>query len=33
MLGRPVDLHTPDFLSKDFRDEVLREAEVHYVAH
>ena len=30
ILGRPVDLHTPQFLSPDFRDEVLAEAEVQY---
>ena len=28
MLGRKVDLHTPNSLSKYFREEVLREAEV-----
>ena len=32
ILGRQVDLHTPLSLSKYFRDEVLREAEVLYVA-
>jgi uncharacterized protein len=32
ILGRSVDLHTPFSLSKYFRDEVLREAEVLYVA-
>lgn len=32
MLGRKVDLNTPAFLSKYFRDEVLREAEVLYDA-
>ena len=32
LLGRPVDLNTPGFLSDYFRDEVLREAEVLYVA-
>lgn len=32
MLGRKVDLNTPGFLSKYFRDEVLREAEVLYDA-
>lgn len=32
MLGRKVDLNTPGFLSDYFRDEVLREAEVQYVA-
>jgi len=30
MLGRKVDLNTPRSLSKYFRDEVLREAEVVY---
>lgn len=32
MLGRTVDLNTPGFLSRYFRDEVLREAEVVYDA-
>lgn len=32
LLGRKVDLHTPGFLSKYFRDQVLREAEVLYDA-
>ena len=32
ILGRKVDLHTPASLSQYFRDEVLAEAEVHYVA-
>src|SRR5688572_16161887 len=32
MLGRRVDLNTPDDLSKYFRDEVLRTAMVQYVA-
>ncbi len=32
ILGRKVDLNTPNFLSKYFRDKVLREAEVQYVA-
>jgi predicted nucleotidyltransferase len=32
MLGRKVDLNTAGFLSKYFRDEVLAEAEVQYVA-
>ena len=32
MLGRKVDLHTPGFLSSHFRDRVLEEAEVYYVA-
>ncbi len=31
ILGRKVDLNTPGFLSKYFRDEVLREAKVEYV--
>jgi predicted nucleotidyltransferase len=30
--GRRIDINTPNSLSKYFRDEVLREAEVHYVA-
>lgn len=32
LLGRKVDLNTPQFLSPYFRDEVLLEAEVQYVA-
>ena len=32
ILGRKVDLNTPGFLSKYFRDKVLREAEVLYDA-
>ena len=32
MLGRRVDLNTVGFLSKYFRDEVLREAQVLYDA-
>ncbi len=32
MLERKVDLNTPGFLSKYFRDEVLREATALYVA-
>lgn len=32
LLGRRVDLNTQGFLSKYFRDEVLQEAEVQYVA-
>lgn len=32
MLGRKVDLNTPGFLSRYFRDEVQAEAEVQYVA-
>jgi predicted nucleotidyltransferase len=31
ILGRPVDLNTPGFLSPYFRDQVLAEAEVQYV--
>ncbi|HCA46789.1 MAG TPA: nucleotidyltransferase [Armatimonadetes bacterium] len=30
LLGRRVDLNTPGFLSRYFRDEVLEEAEVQY---
>jgi uncharacterized protein len=30
--GRKVDLNTPGFLSRDFRDEVVREAEDLYAA-
>jgi uncharacterized protein len=32
LLGRKVDLNTPGFLSPRFRDQVLAEAEVRYVA-
>jgi len=32
LVGRRVDLNTPEFLSRYFRDEVLKEAEVQYVA-
>lgn len=32
ILGRKVDLNTPGFLSKYFRDRALAEAEVQYVA-
>jgi hypothetical protein len=32
ILGRTVDLNTPDELSRYFRDEVLNEAEVLYDA-
>lgn len=32
LLGRKVDLNTPGFLSKRFRDRVLAEAEVQYDA-
>ncbi len=31
MLGRRVDLNTPGFLSRYFRDEVIREAQEQYV--
>ena len=30
ILGREVDMHTPGFLSKHFRDKVLAEAELQY---
>ena len=32
MLGRKVDLNTPGFLSKYFREEIMREEEVQYDA-
>jgi len=32
ILGRNVDLNTPQFLSPHFRERVLAEAEVQYVA-
>jgi uncharacterized protein len=32
MLGRKIDLNTPGFLSRYFRDQVLTEAEVQYDA-
>ncbi len=32
ILGRKVDLNTPAFLSEHFRDKVLAEAELAYVA-
>ena len=32
LLGRKVDLNTPGFLSKYFRDEIIAEAEVLYDA-
>jgi len=32
LLGRKVDLNTAGFLSPYFRDEVLKEAEIQYVA-
>lgn len=30
LLGRKVELHTPNFLSRYFRDKVVQEAEVQY---
>jgi len=32
LLGRKVDLNTPGFVSRYFRDEVLAEAQVLYAA-
>jgi hypothetical protein len=32
ILGRKVDLNTPHFLDQHFREQVLSEAETHYVA-
>lgn len=32
IVGRNVDLNTPGFLSRHFRDEILREAKVLYDA-
>lgn len=32
ILGRKVDLNTPDFISKYFREEVMAQAEVYYRA-
>ena len=32
LLGQKVDLNTPGFLSPDFREQVLAEAEVFYDA-
>ena len=32
ILGRKVDLNTPNFLSRYFRDQVVAEAEVQYVS-
>ena len=32
ILRRKVELHTPQFLSKYFRDRVMKEAEIQYVA-
>ena len=33
ILGHKVELHTPNFLSRYFRDRVLQEAEVQYGRH
>jgi predicted nucleotidyltransferase len=33
LLGRRVELSTPNFLSRYFRDEVLSQAEVQYAAN
>ena len=32
LLGRKVDLRTPEDLNRRWRDEVVRSAEVHYAA-
>ncbi|MCL4503476.1 MAG: nucleotidyltransferase family protein [Deltaproteobacteria bacterium] len=32
LLGRSVELHTPNFLSPFFRDQVIEEAEIQYAA-
>jgi len=32
LIGREVDLNTPGFLSRYFRDQVMAEAEVQYAA-
>lgn len=32
IIGRPVELHTPNFLSPHFRENVIREAKVLYAA-
>ena len=32
LMGRKVDLHTPGFLSRYFREEVLAQAQVQYAA-
>lgn len=32
ILGRKVELHTPQFLSQYFRDQVIEEAVTQYVA-
>lgn len=30
IIGRPVELHTPNFLSPHFRENVIKEAQVFY---
>ncbi|HUU13831.1 MAG TPA: nucleotidyltransferase family protein [Terriglobia bacterium] len=32
LLGRPVDLNTPEFLSRAIREDALTEAEVQYAS-
>lgn len=32
MLGRKVDLNTPGFLGKHYRDQILKEADIQYDA-
>lgn len=32
LLGRTVDLHTPNFLSRYFRQDVMAQAQVQYAA-
>ncbi|MBK7897471.1 MAG: nucleotidyltransferase family protein [Anaerolineaceae bacterium] len=32
IIGRPVELHTPNFLSPHFRENVIKEAQVLYDA-
>ncbi len=32
ILGHQVELHTPQFLSRSFRDQVMADAEIQYVA-
>ena len=32
IIGRKVDFHTPGFLSRHFRDDVIKQAEVWYDA-
>ena len=32
ILGNKVELHTPQFLSRYFRDKVVADAEIQYVA-